>query len=391
MNFGLDKMTCIEDLRRVAKFKVPKMFYDYADSGSWTESTYRANSRDFNEIKFRQKVLVDMEGRSLATKMVGQDVDMPVALAPTGLTGMQRADGEILAAKAAEKFGVPFTLSTMSICSIEDVAENTTAPFWFQLYVMRDREFMQNLITRAKEAKCSALVLTADLQILGQRHKDIKNGLSAPPKPTLLNLLNLLCKPEWCWHMLHTERRTFRNIMGHAKNVQDNSSLFSWTAEQFDPRLSWDDVARIKDLWGGKLIIKGIMTAEDAEKAVQHGADAIVVSNHGGRQLDGAPSSIRALPDVVQAAGSQTEVWLDSGITTGQDILRAWALGARGVMIGRAFLYGLGAYGEDGVRRALEILYKEMDLSMAFTGCRNIEEVTRDILVKGTYPVPEGA
>ena len=391
MNFGLDKMTCIEDLRRVAKFKVPKMFYDYADSGSWTESTYRANSRDFNEIKFRQKVLVDMEGRSLATKMVGQDVTMPVALAPTGLTGMQRADGEILAAKAAEKFGVPFTLSTMSICSIEDVAENTTAPFWFQLYVMRDREFMQNLITRAKEAKCSALVLTADLQILGQRHKDIKNGLSAPPKPTFLNLLNLLCKPEWCWHMLHTERRTFRNIMGHAKNVQDNSSLFSWTAEQFDPRLSWDDVARIKDLWGGKLIIKGIMTAEDAEKAVQNGADAIVVSNHGGRQLDGAPSSIRALPDVVQAAGSQTEVWLDSGITTGQDILRAWALGARGVMIGRAFLYGLGAYGEDGVRRALEILYKEMDLSMAFTGCRNIEEVTRDILVKGTYPVPEGA
>ena len=391
MNFGLDKMTCIEDLRRVAKFKVPKMFYDYADSGSWTESTYRANSRDFNEIKFRQKVLVDMEGRSLATKMVGQDVTMPVALAPTGLTGMQRADGEILAAKAAEKFGVPFTLSTMSICSIEDVAENTTAPFWFQLYVMRDREFMQNLITRAKEAKCSALVLTADLQILGQRHKDIKNGLSAPPKPTFLNLLNLLCKPEWCWHMLHTERRTFRNIMGHAKNVQDNSSLFSWTAEQFDPRLSWDDVARIKDLWGGKLIIKGIMTAEDAEKAVQHGADAIVVSNHGGRQLDGAPSSIRALPDVVQAAGSQTEVWLDSGITTGQDILRAWALGARGVMIGRAFLYGLGAYGEDGVRRALEILHKEMDLSMAFTGCRNLQEVTRDILVNGTYPVPEGA
>ncbi|GAA8964981.1 alpha-hydroxy acid oxidase [Helicobacter pylori] len=391
MNFGLDKMTCIEDLRRVAKFKVPKMFYDYADSGSWTESTYRANSRDFNEIKFRQKVLVDMEGRSLSTKMVGQDVAMPVALAPTGLTGMQRADGEILAAKAAEKFGVPFTLSTMSICSIEDVAEHTSAPFWFQLYVMRDREFMQNLITRAKEAKCSALVLTADLQILGQRHKDIKNGLSAPPKPTFLNLLNLLCKPEWCWHMLHTERRTFRNIMGHAKNVQDNSSLFSWTAEQFDPRLSWDDVARIKDLWGGKLIIKGIMTAEDAEKAVQHGADAIVVSNHGGRQLDGAPSSIRALPDVVQAAGSQTEVWLDGGITTGQDILRAWALGARGVMIGRAFLYGLGAYGEDGVRRALEILYKEMDLSMAFTGCRNIEEVTRDILVNGTYPVPEGA
>lgn len=388
MNFGLDKMTCIEDLRRVAKFKVPKMFYDYADSGSWTESTYRANSRDFNEIKFRQKVLVDMEGRSLATKMVGQDVAMPVALAPTGLTGMQRADGEILAAKAAEKFGVPFTLSTMSICSIEDVAEHTSAPFWFQLYVMRDREFMQNLITRAKEAKCSALVLTADLQILGQRHKDIKNGLSAPPKPTLLNLLNLLCKPEWCWHMLHTERRTFRNIMGHAKNVQDNSSLFSWTAEQFDPRLSWDDVARIKDLWGGKLIIKGIMEPEDAELAVKHGADAIVVSNHGGRQLDGAPSSIHALPDIVQAVGSRTEVWLDSGIRSGQDMLKAWAMGARGFMTGRAFLYGLGAYGEDGVRRALEIMYNEMDITMAFTGHRNLHDVDENILVEGTYPQP---
>ena len=386
MNFGLDKMTCIEDLRRVAKFKVPKMFYDYADSGSWTESTYRANSRDFNEIKFRQKVLVDMEGRSLAAKMVGQDVAMPVALAPTGLTGMQRADGEILAAKAAEKFGVPFTLSTMSICSIEDVAENTTAPFWFQLYVMRDREFMQNLITRAKEAKCSALVLTADLQILGQRHKDIKNGLSAPPKPTLLNLLNLLCKPEWCWHMLHTERRTFRNIMGHAKNVQDNSSLFSWTAEQFDPRLSWDDVARIKDLWGGKLIIKGIMEPEDAEKAAKSGADALVVSNHGGRQLDDTISSIKALPDIVSAVGSDIEVWMDSGIRSGQDVLKAWALGAKGTMIGRAFLYGLGAYGEEGVTRALEILYKEMDISMAFTGHRNIQDVDAGILQSTRWP-----
>ena len=386
MNFGLDKMTCIEDLRRVAKFKVPKMFYDYADSGSWTESTYRANSRDFNEIKFRQKVLVDMEGRSLATKMVGQDVAMPVALAPTGLTGMQRADGEILAAKAAEKFGVPFTLSTMSICSIEDVAEHTSAPFWFQLYVMRDREFMQNLITRAKEAKCSALVLTADLQILGQRHKDIKNGLSAPPKPTLLNLLNLLCKPEWCWHMLHTERRTFRNIMGHAKNVQDNSSLFSWTAEQFDPRLSWDDVARIKDLWGGKLIIKGIMEPEDAEKAAQSGADALVVSNHGGRQLDDTISSIKALPEIVSAVGSDIEVWMDSGIRSGQDILKAWALGAKGTMIGRAFLYGLGAYGEEGVTRALEILYKEMDVSMAFTGHRNIQDVDASILQSTRWP-----
>lgn len=390
MNCGLNKMTCIEDLRRVAKFKVPKMFYDYADSGSWTETTYRANSSDFDAIKFRQKVLVDMEGRSLATKLIGQDVVMPTALAPTGLTGMQRADGEILAAKAAEKFGVPFTLSTMSICSIEDVAENTSAPFWFQLYVMRDREFMQNLIKRARDANCSALVLTADLQILGQRHKDIKNGLSAPPKPTLLNLLNLAIKPEWCWHMLHTQRRTFRNIVGHAKNVQDVSSLSSWTAEQFDPRLSWDDVARIKDLWGGKLIIKGIMDAEDAIKAAEYGADAIVVSNHGGRQLDGALSSIHALPDIVQAAGSQTEVWLDGGITSGQDILKAWALGAKGTMIGRAFLYGLGAYGEDGVRRALEILYKEMDVSMALAGYRNLHDVGREILIDGTYPVARG-
>ena len=385
MKRDLSKMTCIEDLRRVAQRKVPKMFYDYADSGSWTETTYRENSSDFQHIKLRQKVLVDMENRSLATKMIGQEVKMPVAIAPTGFTGMQHADGEILAARAAEKFGVPFTLSTMSICSIEDVAENTSAPFWFQLYVMRDREFMEDLIRRAKEAKCSALMLTADLQVLGQRHKDIKNGLSAPPKPTLMNLLNLATKPEWCMKMLNTERRTFRNIVGHAKNVGDLSSLSSWTSEQFDPRLSWDDVARIKDLWGGKLIIKGIMEPEDAEMAVKSGADALVVSNHGGRQLDGAVSSIKALPDVVSAVGSEIEVWLDSGIRIGQDILKAWALGARGTLIGRAFLYGLGAYGEEGVTRALEILYKEMDISMAFTGHRNIQDVTKDILVKGTY------
>ena len=385
MKRDLSKMTCIEDLRRVAQRKVPKMFYDYADSGSWTETTYRENSSDFQHIKLRQKVLVDMENRSLATKMIGQEVKMPVAIAPTGFTGMQHADGEILAARAAEKFGVPFTLSTMSICSIEDVAENTSAPFWFQLYVMRDREFMEDLIRRANEAKCSALMLTADLQVLGQRHKDIKNGLSAPPKPTLMNLLNLATKPEWCMKMLNTERRTFRNIVGHAKNVGDLSSLSSWTSEQFDPRLSWDDVARIKDLWGGKLIIKGIMEPEDAEMAVKSGADALVVSNHGGRQLDGAVSSIKALPDVVSAVGSEIEVWLDSGIRSGQDILKAWALGARGTLIGRAFLYGLGAYGEEGVTRALEILYKEMDISMAFTGHRNIQDVTKDILVKGTY------
>lgn len=385
MKPDLSKMTCIADLQRVARRKVPKMFYDYADTGSWTEATYRANSDDFKDILFRQKVLVNMEGRSLATKMIGQDVKMPVALAPVGLTGMQHADGEILAARAAAKFGVPFTLSTMSICSIEDVASNSPDPFWFQLYVMRDRDFMSNLIRRAKEAKCSALVLTADLQVLGQRHKDIKNGMSAPPKPTIRNLINLATKPEWCLGMLNTERRTFRNIAGHAKGVSDLSSLSSWTAEQFDPSLSWDDVARIKDEWGGKLIIKGIMEPEDAEAAVKSGADAIVVSNHGGRQLDGAPSSIRALPDVVSAVGSDIEVWLDSGIRSGQDILRAWALGARGVMVGRAYIYGLGAYGEAGVTRALEILYKEMDITMAFTGHRNIHDVTSDILVKGTY------
>ena len=385
MKRDLSKMTCIEDLRRVAQRKVPRMFYDYADSGSWTESTYRANSSDFQDIKFRQRVLVDMEGRSLATKMIGEEVKMPLAIAPTGFTGMQHADGEILAARAAEKFGVPFSLSTMSICSIEDVAENTSAPFWFQLYVMRDREFMENLIKRAQAAKCSALILTADLQVLGQRNKDIKNGLSAPPKPTIANMINLATKPEWCMKMLNTERRTFRNIVGHAKNVGDLSSLSSWTAEQFDPRLSWDDVARIKDMWGGKLIIKGIMEPEDAELAVKSGADALIVSNHGGRQLDGAPSTIKALPDVVSAVGSDIEVWLDSGIRSGQDILKARALGARGTMIGRAFLYGLGAYGEEGVTRALEILYKEMDISMAFTGHRNIHDVTEDILVKGTY------
>lgn len=385
MKPDLTKMTCIEDLRRVAKRKVPKMFYDYADSGSWTESTYRANSTDFQPIKFRQRVLSDMTGRTLATKMVGQDVHMPVALAPTGLTGMQHADGEILAARAAEKFGVPFTLSTMSICSIEDVAENTSAPFWFQLYVMRDRPFMEDLIHRAQAAQCSALVLTADLQILGQRHKDIKNGLSTPPKPTLRNWMNLATKPEWCMKMFNTQRRTFRNIVGHAPDVGDVTSLSSWTAEQFDPRLSWDDVSRIKDLWGGKLIIKGILEPEDAELAVKSGADAILVSNHGGRQLDGAPSTIKVLPDIVSAVGNDIEVWLDSGIRSGQDVLKAMALGAKGTMIGRAFLYGLGAYGEAGVTRALEIIYNEMDISMAFCGRTDINTVNQDILVSGTY------
>ncbi|WP_114700494.1 alpha-hydroxy acid oxidase [Psychrobacter proteolyticus] len=384
----LKKVTEIEDLRRVAERKVPRMFYDYVDSGSWTETTYRSNETDFDRIKLRQRVLVDMDNRSLATQMIGESVNMPVAIAPTGFTGMMWADGEIHAARAAEKFGVPFSLSTMSICSIEDIATHTSKPFWFQLYVMRDQDYMANLIQRAKDANCSALILTADLQVMGQRHKDIKNGLSAPPKPTLTNIINLMTKPQWCMNMLGTKRRSFGNIVGHAKGVEDLLSLSSWTEEQFDPRLSWDDVARIKDMWGGKLIIKGIMEPEDAIMAARSGADALVVSNHGGRQLDGALSSISVLSDIVQAVhaeDSDIEVWLDSGIRSGQDVLKAISLGAKGTMIGRAFLYGLGAYGEDGVRRALEIIYKECDISMAFCGHTNINKVTDDILVKGTY------
>ncbi|SAH83692.1 L-lactate dehydrogenase [Bordetella ansorpii] len=386
MSQNLSKITTVEDLRIIAKRRVPRMFYDYADSGAWTEGTYRANEEDFQKIKLRQRVAVDMEGRSLATTMVGQNAVMPVALAPTGLTGMQHANGEMLAAKAAADFGVPFTLSTMSICSIEDVAQHTQKPFWFQLYVMRDREFIENLIDRAKAAHCSALVLTLDLQILGQRHKDIKNGLSAPPKPTLANLINLATKPRWCLNMLGTPRRSFGNIVGHAKSVTDLSSLSAWTAEQFDPRLSWADVEWIKKRWGGKLILKGILDAEDARLAADSGADALIVSNHGGRQLDGALSSISMLPAIVEAAGSNIEVWMDGGIRSGQDVLKAVALGARGTMIGRAFLYGLGAYGQDGVRRVLEILYKEMDVTMALCGRKNIAQVDRSILVPGTYP-----
>ena len=321
--------------------------------------------------------------------MVGQDVAMPVAIAPTGLTGMQHADGEILGAKAAKAFGIPFTLSTMSICSIEDIAEHTGRhPFWFQLYVMRDRDFMLRLIDRARAANCSALVLTLDLQVLGQRHKDIKNGLSTPPKPTLANLINLATKPRWCLGMLGTQRRTFRNIVGHASSVSDVSSLSTWTAEQFDPTLSWDDVAEIKRYWGGKLIVKGIMEPEDARLAVQHGADAIVVSNHGGRQLDGAPSSIQALPTIVEAVGDQIEVHMDGGVRSGQDVLKAWALGARGISIGRAFLYGLGAMGEAGVSKTLDIIHKELDISMAFCGHTRLDDVRQDILVPGSYPLP---
>ncbi|HRL96155.1 MAG: hypothetical protein RL039_1401 [Pseudomonadota bacterium] len=383
----LSKITCIEDLRQVAECRVPRMFYDYADSGSWTEGTYRANESDFHAIKFRQRVAVNMEGRSTATTMVGQQASMPVCIAPVGLTGMQHADGEIHAARAAEKFGIPFTLSTMSICSIEDIAEHTTAPFWFQLYMMRDREAMARMIQRAKDAKCSALVLTLDLQVIGQRHKDIKNGLTAPPRPTLANIINLMTKPRWCLGMAGTRRHTFRNLVGHVKGVSDMNSLASWTNEQFDPRLSWEDVRWVKQQWGGKLILKGIMEVEDAVLAANNGADAIVVSNHGGRQLDGAPSSIAALPAIVDAVGDKLEVWMDGGIRSGQDVLKAWALGARGTMIGRAMVYGLGAFGEAGVTKALQILHKELDISMAFCGHTNIQTVDSKILVPGTYPV----
>nr|MDP2191924.1 alpha-hydroxy acid oxidase [Rhodoferax sp.] len=379
-------ITNIEDLRVLAKKRVPRMFYDYADSGSWTESTYRANSDDFQRIKLRQRVAVNMENRSTATQMVGLDVKMPVAIAPVGLTGMQHADGEIHAARAAEKFGIPFTLSTMSICSIEDIAENTTAPFWFQLYMMRDRKAMARMIERARAARCSALMLTLDLQVIGQRHKDLKNGLTAPPKPTLSNIVNLMTKPRWCLGMLGTRRHTFRNLVGHVEEVTNMSSLASWTNEQFDPRLSWADVEWVRKLWGGKLILKGIMDVEDARLAVASGADAMIVSNHGGRQLDGAPSSIAALPAIVEAVGSQIEVWMDGGIRSGQDVLKAWALGAKGTMIGRAVVYGLGAMGEAGVTKALQIIHKELDITMAFCGHTNINTVEKGILLPGTYP-----
>ncbi|TCU17070.1 alpha-hydroxy acid oxidase [Rhizobium sullae] len=370
----------IADLKKLAQRRVPKMFFDYADSGAWTESTYQANESDFAKIKLRQRVLVDMTNRTLETTMVGQKVSMPVALAPTGLTGMQHADGEMLAARAAEEAGVPFTLSTMSICSIEDVASVTTRPFWFQLYVMKDKDFVMNLINRAKAAKCSALVLTADLQILGQRHKDLRNGLSAPPKFTPKHIWQMATRPVWCLDMLKTKHRTFGNIVGHAKNVSDLSSLSSWTAEQFDPQLSWADVAWIKEKWGGPLIIKGILDVEDAKAAAETGADAIVVSNHGGRQLDGAPSSISMLPQIVDAVGHKIEIHLDGGIRSGQDVLKAVALGAKGTYIGRPFLYGLGAMGKEGVTLALAILRKEMDITMALCGKRDINDVNSSII-----------
>lgn len=379
-------ITCIEDLKELYKKRVPRMFYDYAESGSWTESTFRDNEAAFSRIKLRQKILVDMEGRNLSTKMIGEDVAMPVALAPTGLTGMQYPDGEIHAARAAEKFGVPFCLSTMSVCSIEDVAQNTMRPFWFQLYVMKDKDYISRLIQRAKDAGCSALVLTLDLQIMGQRHKDIKNGLSTPPKPTLTNLINIATKPRWAIGMLGTKRRNFGNIVGHVKGLDNMTNLAQWTVSQFDPTLDWDDVQWIKDQWGGKLVLKGIMDADDAELAVKSGADALIVSNHGGRQLDGAPASLDVLPEIVDRVGDDIEVWMDGGIRSGQDVIKATALGAKGTMIGRAFLYGLGAMGAQGVTRCLEVISNELDLTMAFCGLKDINLVDESIIWRPKGP-----
>jgi L-lactate dehydrogenase (cytochrome) len=375
-------ITCIEDLRVLAQRRVPRMFYDYADSGAWSESTYRANEADFQRIHLRQRVGIDFSSRKLSSTMVGQPVAMPVALAPVGMTGMQHADGEILAARAAAAAGVPFTLSTMSICSIEDVADTTDKPFWFQLYVMRDRDFNSRLIARAKAARCSALVLTLDLQILGQRNKDIKNGLTAPPRMTLANIVDIASKPRWWLGMAGTKRRTFRNIVGHAPGVKDARALASWTNEQFDPTLNWDDVKRIKDEWGGKLIVKGILDPEDAKLAVESGADALIVSNHGGRQLDGTVSSIAALPGIAAAVGHRIEVFMDGGIRSGQDVLKALALGAKGVFIGRAYIYGLGAMGQAGVAKALECIRKELDVTMALCGLCDVHQAGPQNLVR---------
>ena len=378
-------ITEIADLKRLYKRRVPKMFYDYAESGSWSEQTFRENVSDFAEIRLRQRIAVDMAGRTTKSEMIGQEVAMPVALAPVGLTGMQSADGEIKAARAAEAFGVPFCLSTMSICSIEDVAANTSKPFWFQVYTLKDDDFMRRLMDRARDAGCSAIVITVDLQVMGQRHKDLKNGLSAPPKLTPASVANMMTKVPWGLEMLQTKRRFFGNIVGHAKGVSDPSSLTSWIAEAFDPSLNWDRIAKLMEMWGGKVVLKGILDVEDARKAAELGADAIIVSNHGGRQLDGALSSIRMLEPIVEAVGDKVEIWLDGGIRSGQDVLKAVALGAKGTMIGRAFVYGLGAMGEKGVTQALEVIHKELDTSMALCGRRDIRTVDREILL-----VPKG-
>lgn len=378
-------ITEIEDLKRIYRRRVPKMFFDYCESGSWTEQTFRENSSDFDDIYLRQRVAVDMAGRTTQTKLIGQDAAMPVALAPVGLTGMQHADGEILAAKAAGDFGVPFCLSTMSICSIEDVAEHTDKPFWLQVYTLKDDDFMQRLFDRAKAANCSAAVITVDLQLLGQRHKDVKNGLSAPPKLTPQSVANMMTKVRWGLGMLQTKRRFFGNIVGHASGVTDPSSLGAWTAQAFDQSLNWDRIREFRKMWDGPLIIKGIMDPRDALEACNVGADAIVVSNHGGRQLDGALSSIRALEPIVDAVGDKIEVHMDSGVRSGQDVLKARALGAKGAWIGRAFVYGLGARGQKGVTEALQVIHKELDSSMALCGHTDIETVDRDILM-----VPKG-
>ncbi len=378
-------ITNIDDLKQIYRRRVPKMFYDYAESGSWTEQTFRENVTDFDKIRLRQRVAVDMTGRSTATQMIGEDVSMPVALAPVGLTGMQCADGEIKAAKAAEDFGVPFVLSTMSICSIEDVAENTTKPFWFQVYTLKDDDFMTRLFDRARAANCSAIVITVDLQLLGQRHKDLKNGLSAPPKLTVKSVANMMTKVQWGLGMLGTKRRFFGNIVGHAKGVTDPSSLSEWTASAFDQTLDWDRIRQFKKMWGGKVILKGILDVEDAKKAVDVGVDAIIVSNHGGRQLDGALSAIRALGPILEAVGDKVEVHLDSGIRSGQDVLKAMAMGVKGTYIGRAYTYGLGAMGQAGVTKALEVIHREMDLTMGLCGRRRIDELDRDMLL-----VPKG-
>jgi len=374
-------ITCIEDLRQLHRRRAPKAFYEYVDTGSYTEETYRANSADLAALKLRQRVAVDVDGRSTSSTMLGQHVSMPVALAPVGSAGMQWADGEILAARAAEKFGVPFTLSTMSICSIEDVAANTTKPFWFQLYVMRDRDFVRRLIGRAKAARCSALVLTLDLPILGQRHKDLRNGLTVPLKLTLANVLDIMTRPGWALRMLATKHRSFGNVAGYVKDSSSIVAISKWTAQQFDPTLDWDDVAWVKNEWGGKFVLKGIQDVEDAKIAVAIGADAIVVSNHGGRQLDGALSSIRALPPVVDAVGDKLEVWMDGGIRSGQDLFKALALGAKGTLIGRAYNFGLGAMGEAGVTAALDIIRRELDTTMALTGVRSIGEIGRPLVL----------
>jgi len=374
-------VTDIADMQALARRRVPKMFYDYADTGSWTQSTYRENEAALQRQKLRQRVACNIDNRTVRTTMAGQEVAMPVALAPVGLTGMQRADGEILAAQAAEEFGVPFTLSTMSVCSIEDVAENTKKPFWFQLYVMRDRGFSESLMQRATDAGCSALMLTLDLQVLGQRHKDLKNGLSTPPKPKPHVLLDLAFKPRWCWHMLQTKRRQFGNIHGHVSGVGDMASLAEWTNSQFDPTLDWSSVEWVKKHWNRKLILKGINDVEDARIAAEIGADAIVVSNHGGRQLDGALASFEVLKEIVDAVGDRIEVHFDSGIRSGQDVFRAIAMGAKSTYIGRAFIYGLGAMGKEGVAKVLQILHKELDVTMGLCGETDITKVGRHNLV----------